>query len=160
MEQGWEYAQLVFNFEWITRFLRKMSEWAICSKKQAIHSLAHFWWAKWAIPSWSLIFGERPEWFAYCCSIKNSDWAKSDRSDSLLGVKRWGNCKKTYEKYDIVSNVLERIARLWAIRSWSAVALLSWATWANPSRSFFNLTNFEQKSEEWMSERVISQPCN
>ena len=26
-------------------FCRKMSEWVICSKKWAIHSFAHFWWA-------------------------------------------------------------------------------------------------------------------
>ena len=32
-------------------FCPKMSEWAIRSKKWAIHSFAHFWWAKWAIRS-------------------------------------------------------------------------------------------------------------
>ena len=32
-------------------FCQKMSEWAIHSKKWAIHSFAHFWWAKWAIRS-------------------------------------------------------------------------------------------------------------
>ena len=32
-------------------FCPKMSEWAIRSKKLAIHSFAHFWWAKWAIRS-------------------------------------------------------------------------------------------------------------
>ena len=32
-------------------FCSKMSEWVICSKKWAIHSFAHFWWAKWAIRS-------------------------------------------------------------------------------------------------------------
>ena len=41
-----------------------MSEWAIHSKKQAIRLLAYFWWAAWAIGSWSLIFGERPEQIA------------------------------------------------------------------------------------------------
>ena len=49
-------------------FCPKMSEWVIPSKKRAIHSFAHFWWATWAIRSWlpfflsdlseSLIFGE------------------------------------------------------------------------------------------------------
>ena len=30
-----------------------------------IRSFAHFWWATWAIFSWSLIFDERPERFAH-----------------------------------------------------------------------------------------------
>ena len=32
-------------------FCPKISEWAIRSKKWAIHSFAHFWWATWAIRS-------------------------------------------------------------------------------------------------------------
>ena len=40
------------------------------------------------------------------------------------------------------------------------VAPLSWATWANRLRSLFNLSNFEQKSEELMSERAYSQACS
>ena len=32
-------------------FCPKRSKWAIRSKKWAIHSFAHFWWAKWAIRS-------------------------------------------------------------------------------------------------------------
>ena len=39
----------------------KKGEWAIPSKKRAIRSFAYFWWGTWAICSWSLIFGERPE---------------------------------------------------------------------------------------------------
>ena len=56
-------------------FCPKMSEWAICSKKWAIHSCAHFLWAKWTIRSncsfplsdlsKSLIFGEQNEQFAH-----------------------------------------------------------------------------------------------
>ena len=32
-------------------FCEKMSKWAICSKKRAIPSFSHFWWATWAIHS-------------------------------------------------------------------------------------------------------------
>ena len=47
--QGWEFAHSIS--ERIARLLSKMSEWAIHSKKWAIHSFAHFWWGKWAIHS-------------------------------------------------------------------------------------------------------------
>ena len=62
-------------------FCPKMSKWAIRSKKLAIHSFAHFWWATWAICSRSLIsserceriiFGEQPERFAHIAQRK---WA-------------------------------------------------------------------------------------
>ena len=46
-------------------FCPKMCEWAICSKKWAIHSFTHFWWVTWAICSQSLIFSEGPEWIAH-----------------------------------------------------------------------------------------------
>ena len=48
-------------------FCEKMSQWAIRSKNEWF---AHFWWATWAICSWSLIFGERPERFAYIAHQK------------------------------------------------------------------------------------------
>ena len=49
----------------LLKFCEEMSEWAICSQKRAIRSFAHFWWVTWAIRSWSLIFGERPERIAH-----------------------------------------------------------------------------------------------
>ena len=49
INQGWEFAH--WFSEWIARFFRKMSKWAICSKKRAIRSFAHFCWATWAIRS-------------------------------------------------------------------------------------------------------------
>ena len=88
--QGWEFAH---RFpERITRLLQKMSKWAIRSKIRAIRSFAQFWWGTWAIRSWSLIFGERPEWIAHGCSFLVSDlrnWLtslikKEERSDSLI----------------------------------------------------------------------------
>ena len=54
-------------------FCPNISEWAICSKKRAIHSFAHFWWATWAICLWSLIFGEWPERLAHGRSFLVSD---------------------------------------------------------------------------------------
>ena len=54
-------------------FLQKMSESEICSKKRAILSLAHFWWATWVICSWLLIFGEQPKWITHGCSFLVSD---------------------------------------------------------------------------------------
>ena len=59
-------------------FCPQMSEWAIRSKKWAIHSLAHFWWVTWAIRSSSLISSECPEQIAHGYSF-----LVSDLSDSL-----------------------------------------------------------------------------
>ena len=56
-------------------FCQKMSQWAIHSKKWAIHSFAHFWWATLANCSWSLIFCERPERFAHIAHQKRgNEW--------------------------------------------------------------------------------------
>ena len=65
---------------------KKMSEWAIRSKKRAIHSFAHFWWAKWAIRSFlvsemsdlltSLIFGEPNEQFTHIAHQKRGNERK------------------------------------------------------------------------------------
>ena len=63
-------------------FYKKMSKWAICSKKWEICSFAHFWWVTWMIPSCSLIFGERPERIAHGCSFLVSDL--SDLLTSLI----------------------------------------------------------------------------
>ena len=58
-------------------FCQKVSEWAICSKKWAIRSFAHLWWATWAICSWSLIFGEQPERITHGLSFLVSNLSKS-----------------------------------------------------------------------------------
>ena len=49
---GWEFAQRFSEqISKLLVFCKKMSEWAICSKKRVICSCAHFWWATWAICS-------------------------------------------------------------------------------------------------------------
>ena len=52
---------------WANRwfFAKKVENEQFAQKKQAIRSFAYFWWTTWAIRSWSLIFGERPEQFAH-----------------------------------------------------------------------------------------------
>ena len=69
-------------------FCPKMSKWAIRSKKWAIHSFSHFWWATWAIRSWSLISSEGPERIAHGRSFLVSDLNK------LLMIAHflWGTC--------------------------------------------------------------------
>ena len=62
-------------------FCPKRSEWVICSKKWAIHSFAHFWWATWAICSWLHISSEWPERIAH-----GPSFLVSDLSDSLTSL--------------------------------------------------------------------------
>ena len=52
---------------------------------------------------WILFCSERPERFAHDRSSKKSTWAKSNRSNSLFGIKRGNNCKK-HTKNTIFSN--------------------------------------------------------
>ena len=64
--QGW--ASLISFPSKSLVFCLKMSEWAIYSKKQVIHSFAYYWWTTWAIRSWSLFSSkrcERPERFTH-----------------------------------------------------------------------------------------------
>ena len=63
---------IVFLSESIV-FCQNISEWAICSKKWAICSFAHFWWATWSICSWSLISSEQSEQIAHGRSFLVSD---------------------------------------------------------------------------------------
>ena len=75
-------GNLLFRFQSDSLvFCPKMSKWAIRSKKWAIHSFAHFWWATWAIHSRSLISSERHEWIAY-----GRSFLVSDLSDSLTSL--------------------------------------------------------------------------
>ena len=67
-------------------FCEKMSKWAICSKEQAIRSFALFWWATWAIRSWSLIFGEQPEQITHGHSFLVSNL--SDLLTSLIFLNK------------------------------------------------------------------------
>ena len=70
-------------------FCDKMSEWAIQLKKRAIRSFIHFWWATWAICSWLLIFGERPERFAPIAQFWWATWAIC--SHRSLKKREWAN---------------------------------------------------------------------
>ena len=95
-----------------------MSQWAICSKKRAIRSFAHFLWVTWVIRS------DR--------SLKKREWAN-----------RSGFFKRT-KKYDLSQICLERNL-LWTNRSFImsdlskllTVAHLSWDPWAISSRLLF-----------------------
>ena len=70
-------------------FCPKMSEWAIRSKKCAIHSFANFWWATWAIRS-------------HCSFLV------SDLSDSLtLLIKREG-MNESLGFFNLQKNVQKR----------------------------------------------------
>ena len=118
-----------------------MSEWAICSKKQAIRSFTHFWWATWANCSWLLIFGEQPERFAHIAhfwwvtlaihshhSIKKREWAHGSFIVSIRANERFA--KKTSDSL-ICSFIMSDLSKS------LKVTLLSWATWAICSRSLF-----------------------
>ena len=68
-------------------FCQKMSEWAIHSKKWAIHSFTHFWWA---ICSRLLISSEQPERFTHDHSFPLSDLSESLTVAHLIWAK-WEN---------------------------------------------------------------------
>ena len=89
-------------------FCSKMSEWSICSKKWAIHLFAHFWWATWAIPSWSLISSERPERISHGRSFVVSKM--SDLLTSLIWFER-------NERFTHIAHQKRGNERKWAIRS-------------------------------------------
>ena len=103
-----------------------------------IAMVAHFWWATWPNCSWSLIFGERPEWFAHIAHFWWVTWAiHSNRS---LKKREWANfsskkCTKNVPKNTILVNFF------WANHSFfvskqeiCSITHLSWVTWANHSR--------------------------
>ena len=84
-------------------FCQKMSEWAIHSKKWVIHSFAHFWWAKWAIPSHcsfpmsnlSELLMVAPFWWAKWAIHSHCSFDLSHMSDSLtLLTQKRGNEQK------------------------------------------------------------------
>ena len=95
--------------------------------------IAHFWWATWAICSWSLIFGERPEQIAHGCSFLVSDL--SDSLTSLIFGERPERFAHITQKFAhgrsfVLSDMSESLI----------VAHLIWAKWAN----------------EWMSDERMS----
>ena len=77
--QGWEFAH--WFFERFARFLWAKERFAREKER---------------------IFIEQPEWIAHGCSLKKSQWAKSDRSDSLLGIKRWKLSKTNFLKESLI----------------------------------------------------------
>ena len=77
-------------------FCEKMSKWAICSKKWAIRSLAHFWWVTWANRSWLLIFCEGPEQIAHGCSFLVNNFSNlftslifGERPERFAHIAHW-----------------------------------------------------------------------
>ena len=83
--QGWEFAHLIseriarFFYPKMSHSLKKMSDLLIHSFLVSDLSdslmISHFLWATWANPSWSLIFGERPERFARIAHLIWAKWA-------------------------------------------------------------------------------------
>ena len=114
------------------------------------------------------------------CSLKKSNWAKRNMSDSLLGINKWKSSEKlskTYENYEFfgknrsflkaIHSNLEWITHVALLQSHLLmVPLLSWATWANRSRSVFCLERrariAHSRSKIWviLSERVKSERAN
>ena len=86
-------------------FYPKMSEWAIGSKKQPIHSFAHFWWVTWAVCSRSLSSSERCEQIAHGRSFLVSDL--SDWFTSLIvgeRPERFTHQKRGNERFALFLN--------------------------------------------------------
>ena len=117
-KQGWEFTHR-FS-ERIACFLR-MSQWAICSKKRAIRSFAHFLWVTWVIRS------DR--------SLKKREWA--NRSGFFLNVqKNMILVKFVLNESLIYHERPEQIAHScsFVMKNLSnslTVALLTWETWVN-----------------------------
>ena len=97
-------------------------------------TVAHFWWATWAIRSQSLFCHE------HLSDLLTSLLKKEGMSESLIFSK----LIKNVQKIQFNSNLFERITRFdeqkskWAIclkKKWFALFL--WATWANGSWSIF-----------------------
>ena len=129
--QGWEFTHLISKR--IARFCPKISEWANKSKKWAIHLLAHFLWASWAIRSWSLICLGQPERFAHGRSFPLSNlsnlltvahlswaiwanrsqpliWLEQNERMSKWALSEWANsqpCKIAIFSY--ISRIVQKI---------------------------------------------------
>ena len=92
LQQGWEFAHR-FS-ERIPRFLRNNEQMGDSLKKRAIPSFAHFWWATWAICSWSTFLeSDLSEslmvahfWWAAWAIRSQCSFLVSDPSDSLTSL--------------------------------------------------------------------------
>ena len=125
-------------------------------KKWAIRSFAHFWWATWAIRSWSLIPSKRTEWIAHGRSFVLKDLSDSLtllRRNLLLFLKKFKKLQKTYKIFLSESLIFCEQKRKWAICSKKlsnslicsfvlsflseslTFAHMSWATWVICSQS-------------------------
>ena len=78
-----------FANKWSNKRFAQKNEW-----------FAHFWWATWAIGSWSLIFSERREWIAHGRSFLVSDLSDlltlfifGERPEQFAHIAhhKWGN---------------------------------------------------------------------
>ena len=96
---------------------------------------------------------ERPERFAHRPSFKKEPLSEEQREWFAVWNKKGENCQK-HTKIPILfqKNLSESLVFESDKRDSLTVALLSWATWAKRSQSLFNLSDFERKSEEEMSE--------
>ena len=105
-KQGWEFAHLISERiacflpknERISALLKKMSDSLIrsflVSDRSYSLTIAHFLWAAWANCSWSLIFGERPDWFAHIAHLSWTKWAiHSHRSPKKRNERKLAICK-------------------------------------------------------------------
>ena len=108
----------------------KMSKWAICSKKQAIRSFTHFWWATWAI------FSHRSFLVSDLIHSLTLLIKKEGMSESLFFFT-YKNVQKTYQKIKnmILVNLLIRSIIMSNLTESLTVALLTWAPWEIRSQS-------------------------
>ena len=108
--------------------------------------------ATWAICSWLLIFGERPEQFAHITHEKRgNEWIArffmyKKRTKNTISVKFFEQIAHIYHEQP------ERIAHghsfvMSDLRDSLTVALLTWATWAIPSQLLICLERSERMSE-------------
>ena len=140
-KQGWEFEKKWAYNERMCNLLKKL----------AIRSFGHFWCATWAIRSWSLIFGERPEQFAYIAQFWWATWAIcSHRSLKRENERIARFCKR---KSDLGESL--------------TVAHLSWVTWGICSQSLIVLSDLSKLLTVthliwaiWATERMSDKPMS
>ena len=102
-----------------------MSQWVIRSKKQAIHSFAHFWWATWEIPSHCSFL------VSNLSNLLTSLIKKEGTSESLVWHERPERFPHSHSF--VLSDLSESLT----------VAQLIWAIWANERMSKFPALDVE-----------------
>ena len=90
---------------------------------------------------WILFCSERPERFAHDRCLKKSTWAKSNRSNSLFGIKRGNICKK-HTKNTICSNFSSKELIFLAISSGCSFVMSNLSESLNCSQSLEWLERF------------------